>query len=534
MARETSNEKMLETFYPVCRSVTGGEAWDKAVEGFSDNPETLPGHLELRTEALGLPEHLPELARLEWVYNSIPEGEGGKEVGAGSLAVNPTVRLMELSWKNLPLLLFNGGQSHPSPEKGAETVLIWRDPRTGKTRAEVPCREDLLALKMVVEGISPEEAARAGGLPVGVADLAVDGAVRKGILLSPGSRIRRLSTDFPVGDTEERFTVAEVFTLQWHITQACDLHCKHCYDRSDRTPMKLDQALRTLDDFRAFCRSRFVKGQVSFSGGNPLLYPHFKVLYQAAVQRALEVAILGNPAPRQRVEELMEIRKPSFYQVSLEGLPEHNDSVRGAGHFGRTMEFLDVLRDLGVYSMVMLTLTRDNMVQVLPLAEFLRDRVDSFTFNRLSMVGEGANLLLPEREDFEAFLKSYMEAAEHNPILGLKDNLINILRLRNGMEPFGGCTGYGCGAAFNFISVLSDGEAHACRKFPSPIGNVFKRGIAEVYDSPAATRYRSGCKACRGCAIRPVCGGCLSIAHSHGLDVFEQQDPFCFINGGAA
>lgn len=531
MGRETLNEKTLETFYPVCRSVTGGEAWDKAVEGFSDNPENLPGYLELCTGELGLPEYLPELARLEWAHNAIPEEDVAE---AGSLAVNPTVRLMALSWRNLHLLLSNEGPSRAAPEKGDETVLLWRDPRTGKTRAEVPCREDLLALKMVLEGIPPDEVARAGGVPVGVADLAVDGAVWKGILVSPGSRIRRRPADFQVGEADERFTVAEVFTLQWHITQACDLHCKHCYDRSDRTPMKLDQALRTLDDFRAFCRSRFVKGQVSFSGGNPLLYPHFKALYQAAVERALEVAILGNPAPRDRVEELMEIRKPSFYQVSLEGLPEHNDSVRGAGHFRRTMEFLDVLRDLGVYSMVMLTLTRDNMAQVLPLSELLRDRVDSFTFNRLSMVGEGANLRLPDRKDFEAFLRRYMEAAEHNPILGLKDNLINILRLRDGMEPFGGCTGYGCGAAFNFISVLSDGEAHACRKFPSPIGNVFRQGIAEVYDSPSAARYRAGCNACRGCAIRPVCGGCLSIAHSHGLDVFEQRDPFCFIDEQAA
>jgi selenobiotic family peptide radical SAM maturase len=413
-------------------------------------------------------------------------------------------------------------------------VLIWHDPRTVKTRVEVPSREDLLALKMVLEGISPDEAARTGGLPVGVVDLAVESAVWKGILLSPRSRIRRDPADFPVGDEEERFVSAEVFTLQWHITQACDLRCKHCYDRSDRTPMKLHQGLRVLDDLRAFCRGRFVRGQVSFSGGNPLLYPHFKELYQAAAERGLEVAILGNPAPREKVEVLLGIRKPAFYQVSLEGLPEHNDDIRGAGHFRRTMEFLGVLRDLGVCSMVMLTLTRDNMGQVLPLAELLRERVDSFTFNRLSMVGEGANLRLPQRGDFEAFLKGYMEAAESNPVLGLKDNLMNILRCRKGMEPFGGCTGHGCGAAFNFISVLSDGEAHACRKFPSPIGNVFRQGIEEVYDSPSARRYRAGSRACRGCAIRPVCGGCLSIAHSCGLDVFEERDPFCFIDDQAA
>lgn len=535
MGVKMSCEKTLEKSYPVCRSLMGAEAWERAAAGLRDNPEAFPERIKPLTEALGLPEYLPELARLEWAYNSIKGAEAGIPEEVESICINPSVRLLELSWRNLASLLVNGKQSslkpEKGPEKGDELVLLWQDPRTGKTRAEVPSREDLIALKILSEGISHEDAARAGGLQVGVVDAAVDTAVHRGVVLSPETRIRRDPETFPTGEiTDEGFLSSPVFTLQWHITQSCDLHCKHCYDRSDRSPIGLDQALRILDDLRAFCRGRFVGGQVSFSGGNPLLYLHFNELYRAALERGLEVAIIGNPASRERIEEILEIRKPAFYQVSLEGLREHNDAIRGPGHFGRTMEFLGVLRDLGIYSMVMLTLTRDNIVEVLPLAEMLRDRVDSFTFNRLSMVGEGANLHLPEKGAFRAFLEKYMEAAGRNPIIALKDNLINILRLRKGMEPFGGCTGYGCGAAFNFMAVLSDGEAHACRKFPSPIGNVFRQGLEEIYDSPMARRYRGGCESCRKCAIRPVCGGCLSMAHSYGLDVFEERDPFCFID----
>jgi radical SAM protein with 4Fe4S-binding SPASM domain len=112
--------------------------------------------------------------------------------------------------------------------------------------------------------------------------------------------------------------------------------------------------------------------------------------------------------------------------------------------------------------------------------------------------------------------------------MGIKDNLINIIHRERSIAPFGGCTGYGCGAAFNFMALLADGEVHACRKFPSLIGNIHRRGIAEIYESEQAERYRSGCIGCRSCAIRPVCGGCLASAHSHGLNVFEDKDPFCF------
>ncbi len=241
------------------------------------------------------------------------------------------------------------------------------------------------------------------------------------------------------------------------------------------------------------------------------------------------MAILGNPAPRKQLEELISIQPPGFFQVSLEGLPEYNDYIRGSGHFERVMHFLDLLRDLEIYSMVMLTLTRDNIGQVLPLGERLRGRADVFYFNRLARVGEGASLELPTREDYKTFLENYLAASKENPVLGLKDNLINVLMHHNGIEPFGGCTGFGCGAAFNFLSVLPDGEVHACRKFPSPVGSVLTQSISEIYDSAIARRYRSGCAECGPCSLRPVCGGCLACAYSHGLNIFEQKDPFCFL-----
>jgi selenobiotic family peptide radical SAM maturase len=292
--------------------------------------------------------------------------------------------------------------------------------------------------------------------------------------------------------------------------------------------MTLDQALRILDDLRAFCMGRNVMGAISFTGGNPLLHPDFLDIYRAAAERGFTAAILGNPASRERIEELVSIQMPAFFQVSLEGLREHNDNIRGQGHFDRILSFLDILKSLDVSSMVMLTLTNENMDQVLPLAEVLRGKTDIFHFNRLSMVGEGANLKMPDARRYRAFLQAYLEAARTNPVMGIKDNLINIIRREQGAEPFGGCTGYGCGAAFNFVTLLADGEVHACRKFPSPIGNVYRQSLEEIYDSELARRYRRGTAACRGCAIRAVCGGCLASAHSHDLDIFEDRDPFCF------
>jgi selenobiotic family peptide radical SAM maturase len=285
-----------------------------------------------------------------------------------------------------------------------------------------------------------------------------------------------------------------------------------------------------LDDLRGFCRSQRVSAHVSFTGGNPFLYPHFVEVYRGAVERGLTAAILGNPVSRLRLEEVASLQKPDYFQVSLEGLPAHNDSVRGEGHFAKTLEFLGVLREMGIYSMVMLTLTRDNLDQIIPLGEILRDRADLFTFNRLSPFGEGAALRLPEREMYAAFLEDYLETAKKNPVLGLKDNLLNLVYHRKGEDLFGGCCGYGCGAAFNFLALLADGEVHACRKLPSLLGNVLNLSLKQIYESEAAGRYRAGPQACGSCEIRPVCGGCLAVVQGTGMDPFVDRDPFCSID----
>jgi selenobiotic family peptide radical SAM maturase len=193
------------------------------------------------------------------------------------------------------------------------------------------------------------------------------------------------------------------------------------------------------------------------------------------------------------------------------------------------MRFLPLLKKFGIYSMVMLTLTRENSGQVLPLVELLRDKVDHFNFNRLAMVGEGASLASADIDTYADFLRSYLTAARHNPIMGLKDNLFNLIQLQNDSDHFySGCAGYGCGAAFNFVSLLPDGRVDACRKFDSPLGNIFENSLLEIYESEPARQYRKGPSGCQGCPVRPLCRGCMAVMYGMGKDVFGAPDPYCF------
>lgn len=408
---------------------------------------------------------------------------------------------------------------HLTPPQHEETwIKVWRNPHTDSVEVEEANEEELLLLKIIVEEIDPSQIAAWGKISINAIEHAMSHGAQRGFLIAPRSRIRR-------DDIE-----VDVFTLQWHITHACDLNCKHCYDRSKRSTLTLNQARGVLEDFNRFCKAKHVRGHVCFSGGNPFLHPNFFEIYAAAAENRFSTSILGNPVPRRQLEQIMAIQPPGYFQVSLEGLKLHNDEMRGAGFYDRVIDFLHLLREVQISSTVMLTLTSDNIDQALPLAEQLRKHTDHFTFNRLSPVGSGSRLSLPPPEKYRRFVENWVDASHKNTVIGFKDNLINIELQKRGMKTFDGCTGYGCGAAFNFIAVLPDGEAHACRKFPSPIGNILEQNIGQVYDSEIAERYRRRPAACAECNLSQKCGGCFAMVHGSGMDIHKDRDPYCFID----
>ena len=472
---------------------------------------------------------LPDLFVVEQAYNILLcDKTFTTPTPQSSIKVNPDLEIISSQFCKLPLLWEN---INIKPLAGNCFILVYRKPGNGEL-IEVRDAEpfDLLALKIITEELDYRQVAKDNNVSLGTIGNIIYSGVQKGILVSPESRIKRGKDFSREVISDETFFSSPAFTLQWHITQECDLHCRHCYDRSNRNTTTLEQGISVLDDLYDFCCQQFVYGQVTFTGGNPLLHPNFIELYQEAAQRGFLTGILGNPTTKKKITEIINIRRPNFFQVSLEGLEDHNDYIRGKGHFDRVFKFLEILKELGVYSMVMLTLTKENIDQVLELTKMLRGKVDRFNFNRLSMVGEGAALASADIDSYPDFLEKYLEIASKNPFMGVKDNFFNLLQRENSSDHFfGGCAGYGCGAAFNFVSLLPDGRVDACRKFDSPMGNIFKNSLSEIYHGELGERYRNGASSCKDCDIRVVCRGCMAVTHGMGKNVFEDSDPYCFL-----
>ncbi|NTU52788.1 MAG: selenobiotic family peptide radical SAM maturase [Chlorobiaceae bacterium] len=410
---------------------------------------------------------------------------------------------------------------------GGEIHLSWRAPSSGRMQQAVADKDDLLGLKIVTERLNLKSLSETHALPVSRFYRMLSWLDRKGILKAPAKLLRRDPELFGHDLSDDLFTLAH-FGLQWHITNACDLHCRHCYDRSERSVMTGEQALRALDQFQSFCHEHWVVGHISFTGGNPFLYPGFFELYREAVNRGIEVEILGNPVSSEQLEKLCSIKPPGQFQVSLEGLKNCNDRIRGKGCFDRALAFLDLLKEYNIPSGVMLTLHEENLCEVLPLVRELEERADTFNFTRLSQVGEGAALRQISPAQYKTFLEEYLAFAESRPVASYKENLFNLVLRERGQETTTGCTGSGCGIAFDGVVLLPDGEVHGCRKLPSRMGNLWEETFEAIYFSPASEKLRRGMKACDGCPIRAVCGGCIAASTVPPTGFADTTDPCCW------
>ena len=92
----------------------------------------------------------------------------------------------------------------------------------------------------------------------------------------------------------------QYFSFQWHITDACDQRCKHCYIFSGDPCRKLDsmtwkQMEDTFYNCLDFCEVYDRLPYFYLTGGDPILHPDFWRLLELFHENQIKFTIMGNP-----------------------------------------------------------------------------------------------------------------------------------------------------------------------------------------------------------------------------------------------
>jgi len=344
------------------------------------------------------------------------------------------------------------------------------------------------------------------------------------------------------------------FSLQWHITDRCDQRCKHCYIWSNsemidtNNELDLYQCKLVVGQFIDFCKIVDCLPLITVTGGDPILSPNFWDILSYINERKIRVNLLANPYHlNPKILSEMEKCGVRSYQLSLDGMEKVHDSIRRVGSFRATLEAIKLINKTKIRSTIMSTVSLFNYHEIAQVARLCATyNVGGFGFARynspnMTLCKDGGekteiNCQISPFE-YRSFLaqmwKVYCELADSKTFFMLKDHLFKAYLYEEGIfhvEPNKEKIVYdGCNCGIRHLTLLPNGDIYACRRFNSPIGNIYRNKFEEAFFSENMGKYRryDKYKGCSACELLGYCRGCHAVSAEYTGDFFN-KDPQCW------
>lgn len=334
------------------------------------------------------------------------------------------------------------------------------------------------------------------------------------------------------------------FGLQWHLTNACDQRCQHCYiwQKFEKEGLRafpsLETAKKIIQDFLTFCTDMGVAPHFSITGGDPLLYPFIWELLEELHSQSIPFTILGNPFHvTPEIGSQLQQLGCSSYQMSLDGLETLHDSLRKPGSFNATLRTLPILKAAGIRSMIMSTVSLLNYQELPAIAKLCTEYgVGNFAFSRYCPTHQDTQYNMPPllyRKFLSDMWKVFQELIDQGTNFALKDHLWTPFLYEEGFyelcENDEGLLVDGCNCGIKHMTLLPNGTVYACRRFDSIVGNIHHQSFKEIFLSDGMEKYRKVEKlaGCKDCELLNYCRGCHAVAAGTTGNFFD-KDPQCW------
>lgn len=321
------------------------------------------------------------------------------------------------------------------------------------------------------------------------------------------------------------------------VTSKCNLRCKHCRVNEIEYDMPLEEiktAFKKLSDFKP--RGVFI------SGGEPLIREDIVDIVKESKKLA-PVTVLNTNSLLLTEEKLKDLIEAglNYIQVSVDGIEEQHDYIRGKGTYRKTIEKLKMINKysdkikLHISSVVslknidymeefarqILEVEKIN-VQILGFKRFIPNNVLKDT---ASLGREGLKKLYDNLNKLQKKYKGKTTIASDMPMKNVfnEKKAFEVLKKYN-MQ----CVG--CSAGVNGISIRNDGTVTPCTLLYISCGNILKQDLNEIMENASMIKIKNRelKGKCGNCKYKQICGGCRAEAYQVTGDYLE-EDTECFI-----
>ncbi|RLE59575.1 MAG: radical SAM/SPASM domain-containing protein [Thermoprotei archaeon] len=346
------------------------------------------------------------------------------------------------------------------------------------------------------------------------------------------------------------------FLIVWNFTNACNLRCKHCYQKAGLTfsiELSLEEKLNTIRQL-----DQAGVAAVAFSGGEPTIHPHFPVVLKAAADAGMYTALATNGLALADLGYAEKLKKLGlrYVEVSVDSAdPEKHDQFRGVkGAWEKAVRGLKNAVELGFSTAMATTVTRfnfDEVDDILDLAEEIGvQRVVFFNFVPVGRGEDIKNLDLTPEEREEFLKKLYLENQKRRlEIYSTAPQFARVSCILSGGREIVATHFYvkgdpiisslaeyigGCGAGRIYAALQPNGDVTPCVFIPSVVvGNVVETPFKKIWSESKlfmALRDRDMLKGgCGACPYKYICGGCRARALAYTGDILG-PDPGCILN----
>ncbi len=311
------------------------------------------------------------------------------------------------------------------------------------------------------------------------------------------------------------------FVLQWHLSEICNLKCKHCYQEKHKpVQLKFNQLIDILNQYRELLKKLKVKGHINLTGGEPLCCPFFfKILDEFQKDKDLySFSILTNGTLiTDEIAQKISSYNPEYVQVSLEGGRKTNDYVRGKDVYKKVAKAISYLKKYNIFVSLSFTATKLNYKEFPKVVKYaIKNNVDNVWSDRF----------IPLGTDYDKeFVMGYKETREFLSIMEQERQKLKKIKSNTKIAMYRALQfqmtndfPYRCTAGVSLLTVMENGDLVPCRRLPIVVGNLLKDNMYKLYKNNKILKEFQKDKIpkdCQKCEHAELCRGglkCLTYA----------------------
>ena len=328
----------------------------------------------------------------------------------------------------------------------------------------------------------------------------------------------------------------DTFHIQWHITDNCNLRCRHCYqnDFSPEKDLPLESLIFIFENISEFLKKENKKLVIDITGGEPFLHRYFWELVEHILNSKFlkSLGIITNGFLLNE-EIIYTIEKNMIkLKISAEGFEKEIYEFFRGKNFDKFLKICEELKEVKTEKYLMFTLLEKNWEQIYKIFDFAEKyNFDGVIIERFIPYGLGEKL----KDEIISFGKWILVTEFLHKFCNLEFDIWDIveyrgymIKLKNGSYELYGSE---CIVGRDGVAVMPDGNVYPCRRFPLSIGNLLNEELSTIWKNSEILnkiRDKGNLKGkCKNCFI-DNCYGCRALCYSISGDYLE-EDPLCYL-----